>query len=211
MEQIGLGRPLHVNGGRRGRFSIERIEAVHLFSQNRTLLFEREHRRVQRPTVAMTAADVLERATRLSPHRIRLRFQTPTRLIEGGKLAHVPEPAILLRRLAERLETISRIYSCDSTASGEEAQQQEVPGRQAWSPDGLQLDSVYLASCQVTWVDTKSHSSRQQRNIPIGGFIGSATLQGRLSLALRQVLVWGEVLHVGKDTMKGNGWYTIET
>lgn len=36
---------------------------------------------------------------------------TPTRLTEAGQLAHTPQPSILLRRLAERMDALEDAYS----------------------------------------------------------------------------------------------------
>ena len=44
----------------------------------------------------------------------------------------------------------------------------------------------------------------------MGGFVGTARLAGTLSPQVRELLVWGELLHVGKDVVKGNGWYQLE-
>lgn len=62
----------------------------------------------------------------------------------------------------------------------------------------------------VRWIDAKSYSSRQRHTLPIGGFIGTATYTGACSPSLRELLVWGELLNVGKNTVKGDGWYQIE-
>jgi len=41
-----------------------------------------------------------------------------------------------------------------------------------------------------------------------GGLIGQVTLEGDLE-PLRKLLVWGSLIHVGKNAVKGDGWYTI--
>ena len=66
MERNGLGRALEANGRRRGRFVIEHIEAYHPFTGAEARLFMRGQKAVQAPAVAVTSADVLERARRLS-------------------------------------------------------------------------------------------------------------------------------------------------
>jgi hypothetical protein len=45
--------------------------------------------------------------------------------------------------------------------------------------------------------------------MPIGGIVGKATFVGNLG-PFRELLVWGELIHVGKSCVKGNGWYVIE-
>ena len=66
-----------------------------------------------------------------------------------------------------------------------------------------------LTRDETRWVDVASYSSRQRRATPIGGFVGRATYEGDLA-ALRELLVWGEIVHVGKNAVKGDGLYRIE-
>jgi len=68
---------------------------------------------------------------------------------------------------------------------------------------------VRLVKDETYWEDIQSYSARQRKTTPIGGFIGKASYEGDLS-HLRELLVWGEVLHVGKNIVKGNGMYRIE-
>src|SRR5487761_2051987 len=42
---------------------------------------------------------------------------------------------------------------------------------------------------ETRWVDVTSHSARQQRSMPIGGFMGEAMIEGDLA-PLRELLVW---------------------
>lgn len=209
MEQLGLGRPLHANGGRRGRFTLETIEAIQPFTGERMSLFERGQTHVQPPPLIIGEEDVQRRASALPEHELQLHFLSPTRLIDSGKLARVPDPGIVLRRLAERLDALAH-YAQPAGAS-EPAGQQEDGTRKVgrWYPVA-QGANLSLGDYHVTWLDTKSHSTRQQRQLPIGGLIGNATFRGKLTPAVRELLTWGELVHVGKDAMKGDGWYRIE-
>lgn len=206
MEEIGVGRPLQVNSGKRGRFDTERIEVVDPFTQQRAILFENGQPQVQPLSGAITALHVARRARMLPNEQLTLYFLTPTRLTENGTLVHVPEPGVLVRRLAERLDALTREYGVDTQETTIEDNSSDDPGD--WHAVA-KMSHCYLADCHVTWIDTKSHSSRQQRSLPIGGFLGKAMVRGSLSYQLRQLLVWGELLHVGKNTMKGAGWYQI--
>jgi hypothetical protein len=211
MERNGLGRALRENRGRRGRFAIERIEAVQPFTGERTMLFERGAVQVRVPEVTVGAVAVAARAAGLSETELALRFLTPTRLTEAGQLAHTSQPAVLLRRLAERVDALEEAYSGKESsflAAAQAAQQSErVPGR--WYQVAASAE-LRMTEQHVQWIDTRSYSSRQQRALPIGGFVGTASYTGTLAPALRELLVWGELLNVGKNTAKGDGWYQIE-
>lgn len=206
MEQNGLGRALREHRWRRGRFALERIEAAHPFTGAQTTLFERDKQQVRSPELAITSEDVAARAAALSPERISLRFLTPTRLTEHGALVHQPQPGALIRRLAERLDALEHEYA-PVPAQQPAADAPKVAGR--WRAVAEAAD-LQMTSSEARWIDTKSYSSRQQRALPIGGFVGAATFSGALTPALRELLVWGEIVHVGKNCVKGDGWYQIE-
>jgi hypothetical protein len=205
MESNGLGRPLRANSGRRGRFIVAQIDAEDGFNNQVQRLYIRGEQQVQTPTFAATEEQVADRATSLPADRLMVRFLTPTRLISDGKLVRTPDPAILTRRLAERLDALEREYvpvPTGATSDGES------------SPYGrwhavAQSCNLRLTSWDGAWVDTQSYSTRQHKRIPIGGFVGTATFAGTLSPALRELLVWGELVHVGKNAVKGDGWYQI--
>jgi hypothetical protein len=70
-------------------------------------------------------------------------------------------------------------------------------------------EQVTVTTDQTRWIDVVSVSSRQQRRTPVGGLIGSATFAGPLE-PLRELIVWGSLIHVGRNAVKGDGWYTLE-
>jgi hypothetical protein len=39
--------------------------------------------------------------------------------------------------------------------------------------------------------------------------VGEAVFTGNLG-PLREILVWGSLVHVGKNAVKGDGWYVVE-
>jgi hypothetical protein len=199
----GLGRPLRANGGRRGRFTVEQIVAEHPFTGHEAVLYQTGCQQVRVPELAVTEADVRDRAVRLAGNDLSLRFLTPTRLISNGKLAHAPDPAVFVARLAERLDALEREYAPVLIGALADA------GSGRWRTVAEQ-SKLHMGAHATTWVDTQSYSARQQRRTPTGGFIGTAHLAGDLPLDLAELLVWGELLHVGKDVVKGNGWYQIE-
>ncbi len=202
MEANGLGRPLRANQGRRGRFVVARIDALDGVSGQSQPIYTRGEQQVQTPTLGATAEQVLARAAHLPADRLTVRFLTPTRLIDGGKLSHTPDPAILTRRLAERLDALEREYAPVSVGMD------ELSSHGRWYAIAQSCD-LRLASWDGAWVDTQSYSTRQHKRVPIGGFVGTASYAGTLSPALRELLVWGELVHVGKNAVKGDGWYQI--
>jgi CRISPR-associated endoribonuclease Cas6 len=211
MELNGIGRPLRENSGRRGRFTVNRIELINPFTDETQLLHQHGEAKVARPTLAITANAVAQRAAALPTDTLTLRFLSPTRLVDRGQLVRHPALRVLTARLAERLDALTREYAPDSSTSEEPSDPQESQAaRHRAQLLAEHAARVTLIENATRWVDVASYSARQQRATPIGGLIGRATYQGDLA-PLRELLVWGELLHVGKNAVKGDGRYVIET
>jgi hypothetical protein len=204
MERKGLGRALEGNRRRHGQLRIEQIEAVHPFTGAVEPLLTRGGTTVCMPEIAITSADVRARAQALSADHITLHFLSPMRLIAQGRLVPRPDIQVLLLRLAERLAQVQQAYAAEPT------QQEACQDKERYQQIKDLAQRCQVVSDHTHWVEVKSYSSRQRRFTPIGGFVGKATFALPASLLLREVLVWGEVFHVGKNTVKGNGWYQIE-
>ena len=71
-----------------------------------------------------------------------------------------------------------------------------------------QTRDVRVVADETRWVDVTSYSARQHCFMPIGGFVGQATIAGDLK-PLRELLVWGEIAHAGKNAVKGDGCFHV--
>lgn len=198
LEDEGLGKQLPQSGGRwqRGRLVVEEIAAVHPWKEQRQVLYRRGAHVVAQPALPITADDVAERVASLGGDRLRIEFLTPTRLIENKRLVHRPFFRPFFQRLLERLSALSQHFASAPLA--------DVKGLLSSCLD------VRVVEDRTTWVELQSYSTRQQRATPTGGFIGGVVFVGDFELAL-PFLVWGELTHVGKDAVKGNGWFAIRS
>jgi hypothetical protein len=62
---------------------------------------------------------------------------------------------------------------------------------------------------QLDWFDWFRYSSRQKKKVPMGGIVGTATLEGA-SLDLLWPVIWlGQWLHAGKGAAMGLGKYQL--
>jgi hypothetical protein len=195
LERGGLGMRMPELGGRRGTLRLSEIAAVDPLSGARQPLYTPDSGLVEQPGLPVDAAAVRAYAATLSSDRISLRFLSPMRLIEQERLLKRIALRPLIQRLMRRLDDLAIAYGD--------------------GPIGLDFralldvaEGVQVVVDQTRWVDVVSVSHRQQRRTPIGGLVGSASFAGDLG-PLRELLVWGSLVHVGKNAVKGDGWYTI--
>lgn len=196
MGDEGLGQRLDENGRRRGRLELRQVEALNPLTRERApLLREGSAAAAAAPLLPVTHDLVLRESARWPIDRITVRFLTPTRIISAGRLVHQADFEPFIRRLLERICELWQAYGDgapppDAAVLAEQAQQ------------------IKCLADETQWIDLTSISERTERRIPIGGFVGSATYVGNLA-TLMSWLLWGQCLHVGKNAVKGDGWYEL--
>ncbi|MCU0491504.1 MAG: CRISPR system precrRNA processing endoribonuclease RAMP protein Cas6 [Chloroflexaceae bacterium] len=195
LERLGLGRKLPDNRYRRGTLHVQEIAALHPLRGLRQPLYTAGTPQVQAPALAVTAAEVAEYAASLPSDRLTLQFRTPTRIIEQERLMRRLVFRPVIQRLMRRLDDLSRAY-------GTGPLDLDYQGLLAVA------ETVQMVDDRTRWVDVTSTSFRQGHRTPIGGLVGTATIVGNLA-PLRELLVWGSLVHVGKNAVKGDGWFSI--
>ena len=198
LEAAGLGQRLAENRGQRGRFRIMTVENSNPISGERRTLYTKGQQLFQVPTVAVTEDDIRQRAQQLPVDRITLTFLTPTRIVEREHLLQRAAFAPIIHRLLERLMALENAYGEGASMTMEEL----------WALVE-QAEQIECSADHTRWSDVLSYSNRQKRFTPIGGLIGQATFTGNLA-SFSTYLVWGELVHIGKSCVKGDGWYRID-
>ncbi|MCS6872755.1 MAG: CRISPR system precrRNA processing endoribonuclease RAMP protein Cas6 [Anaerolineae bacterium] len=184
-------------GYRRGRFYLHHVTLLGA-DGCQTLLMPPGSDRVQTPQSGITHEQIAQRAALLSRGRLTLHFQTPTRLIHEGRLLKAPLFHVLMARLLERYDLIGMEYGDGFTP---------VPPEQR--ADLLRrAERIQLVEDRTRWQDVFSHSRRTGSSSPISGLVGEATYSGDLT-PFREWLLWGSYLQIGKNTAKGDGWYSV--
>ena len=202
MEHAGLGHRVRELGGRRGRFLLREVCAYHPFTEQQQVLCQQGEAEAKRLTLAITSDDIAARAQLLSPEQVTLHFVSPTCLIADKQVLQQPACNTLMLRLAERLERLHQLY--DTTLAHQQF------GKEWYLQVGEAAGAVRLVRDETRWVRVTSHSARQQRSMPLDGFVGHAQFQGDLTKTnLRELLAWGEVIGVGKNVTKGAGHYRV--
>jgi hypothetical protein len=188
MQEIGMGR-------NRRKFHLHTLEAVDPLTRQTTLLLDAAGKQVAALPPAPSRSAYERFAQLLHPAQLEVQFLTPTRIIQGGALVHRPDFRPLVQRLLERIRQISELYTPEPL----------------WLPfrDLLPLlDQVQVTADHTRWVERWSHSRLDGTSKPTSGFEGVVYYQGDLAPLLPYLLL-GQALQVGKNTIKGCGWYTL--
>lgn len=205
----GLGR--RGNGDpRRGLFRLVEVQAAHPLQARAEVVLAEESRQVQVPSLLVTAEDVQAAADRLAealPAKgaLRLRLLTPMRLIDQGRLVRRFAFGPFYRRLLERLFMLAEFFG-----------EPPLTETKACLADAVHavtsvLEQVRVVADQTRWWDLHGYSSRLQKKQPLGGLVGEVTLEAPREVwhTLLVPLLWGQITHVGKNTVKGQGWYEV--
>jgi len=185
----GLGRT-------RGRFALENVTALGTRNREEETVFDATDGMIHNCEVDAGPAEWEARAAQLPPGRLTLDLLTPTRLKHQGRWVREGPPFhVLVKALLGRVSSLS-YFHCG----------------ERWETDFRgwidRAQDVQLAEFGTGWVDWERYSGRQRQRVRMGGLVGRATYEGDLRDYL-PLLVLGELVHVGKGTVFGNGQYRI--
>jgi hypothetical protein len=194
MGEIGVGYG-------RGQFAVRRVQAINPLGGTAQDLFT-QGRIVALPDTPIDGEQVRRTAETLSPERLRLSFLTPTQITrDGGRLC--PRPAFdrLIARLLERCQALEQHYT--------DAPTPQPVWRERYLDLTARATEIRQVEDHTRWVELHSGSRRSGDRTSISGFVGEAVFTGDLA-PFREWLLWGASLHVGKNAVKGDGWYALE-
>lgn len=203
-ETYGLGRYQPALQGR-GRFRLARIDAYNPHTGEEQVIMPEGSHQVQFPTLAVTAKDIFDRADALaaSGQPLRLQFLTPLRVIHHGSLMRFFTFTFFIQRLTERLFALTQNFGLQ---------------QQSWQKDDLRAlvaallpaaQKVQVVQDDLTWWDVKGYSSRLKKYHYLGGLVGEITLRSQDWRPLLPLLLWGESVQLGKNVVKGGGWFQV--
>lgn len=126
---------------------------------------------------------------------VALRFQTPARIISGGKLRENPTGAEVLRALLRRVGALAAFYG----RGPDEAEGRNLARR---------AEDLEASWQDRRWVEATRYSGRQRTRMKFGGVLGVLRLKG--DLGPWAAWLWaGCRLHVGKNASFGLGRYEL--
>ncbi len=188
---------------RRGRFRLERIDAVNLLTGETKSMLTPGAAMVQTATLPVTHDQVLAAAAALAQqvqaqeNLLAVEFLTPTRLIQTGQTVKTPAFFPLAKQVVLRV--------LDLCAQHGDGRPEVVLKRDIYPA----ADGVTLVADDTRWWDVAGYSGRLGREQQLGGLVGTAMYRAEAWDALLPWLVWGEVVQVGKNVVKGCGLYEL--
>ena len=192
---------------RRGTFRLVTIEEVNPLSGQQRALLEEGGSMVAMPSLAVSGQQIVDSSQRLAQRlaenggQLTLEFLTPTRIVHREGLVHRPVFSPLFARVLDRVSALREQFA------------QEAPLSPAEKARLLSIaDRVQLAADQTHWWDVKGRSTRLARPQPLGGFVGRAVYRADDMEVWRPLLpwlLWGQSAQVGKNVVKGCGWFEV--
>ncbi|MDY7040945.1 MAG: CRISPR system precrRNA processing endoribonuclease RAMP protein Cas6 [Chloroflexota bacterium] len=199
LEQGGIGRKVRENGWRRGTFVVREVWAENPLTGDRQPVMRTGDRMVQIPDVPITHEQICEWANRrMANERVTVRFLTPARitrakhLIKPGEITFRP----IWQRLVDRLESLSCNFS-------------DTPLTLDFRALAGAAEEVQVVWNGLRWIELRSYSTRRRRSTPTSGFVGDVILECDEWTPFLPWLAWGQFTHVGKNAVKGDGWYEL--
>jgi len=205
----GLGRFLRAPGRSgspgRGRFRLVAALAHNPLTRVQQDLFHAGKRLVHLPQVCITDQDIQRQAgwdAQAAAGRLRLYFHTPTTLRAQGQVVPQPHFNVLIHRLIERLERLSRAFG-EGLPAGLPAD------REAKVALLRRADAVRLADDRTRFIPVRGYSDRTRSHTNLSGFVGWADYEAEDFAPFLPLLRWGEWTHVGNHAVKGNGLFRL--
>jgi len=188
--QVGLGK-------QRGRYRLLSVELIHPFERVIEPIYLADSELIRVPDLAITAESIAVYAANLGSNHLALNFLTPTRIKYRGEfIEQGPSFQAIVQNLLGRVSSLS-YFHC--------GQKFEADFR------GLidKAAEVKIVESETRWQEWSRFSGRQKQRIEMGGLVGRVTYEGNLKEYL-PLLALGELIHVGKGTVFGNGQYEIK-
>jgi hypothetical protein len=197
--------------GRRGltneriRADLCQVVAVEAASNEHVPLWQAESLRRDWMTAGRWQAEDLYPTPHKTISTLTLHFRTPTRLKHNGRFVEKAPPFhVVVRTLLRRVSSLSYFHAGERWETD----------YQGWIARAQQVE---MTDAHVSWVDWERYSTRQQQPMNLGGIVGRVTYGGDASTELGTGLApflplvrLGELIHVGKGAVFGNGQYAVE-
>jgi hypothetical protein len=185
-------------GVNRGRFQIASVEIVDPVSEKRERIYSAEDNLVRSTRMDLGLAQIMERIRDMKTDCVTLQFISPTKLIFQEREVNEPQFHHMFKRLRDRLSSLLYFY-CGAESNVEQ--------RELFALLGELSEKVEVTSSSLHRHENFRLTRRKEHH-PLSGFTGTISFSGDLRPFL-PLLVAGEWISVGKNTVFGNGWYRM--
>lgn len=141
------------------------------------------------------AAKLSNRHGNTPASNLTIRFLTPTFLRADGEVVRRPEFHHIFKRLRDRINALSTFFG-------------DGPVDADFRGLGERAEKVRTVAARAEWVERFRTSSKTHQRHELSGFVGETTYEGEIG----EFLPWlnlGELVHVGKHSAWGNGWFEV--
>ena len=178
----------------RGKYRFKTLEAM-MPDRSWHEIYDYKERMV-RPPGSPLGLDQLNLKKDESIQELKIEFLTPVLLKEKGRWVR-PEFGPLMKRLRDRINALSYFY-CGNNI--------EMDFRSF----GEKADAVKTNQEDLSWVEERRYSKQRELIHILKGYTGEIEYKGDLGPFMPWLRL-GEIVHVGKATAFGQGWFRILT
>lgn len=179
--RIGIGRAV---AGRRGRFTLAEVTCG-----NRSLYDSRDRRLSEGNTTDLTLESFAAPSQPVG--RVTLALETPLRVKFRNRFADELPFHLLVRAMMRRVSLLSEHFGDGKPAL-------DYPGLVA------RAEAITTADSKLRWIEWRRYSNRQDRDMLLGGLMGTITYEGNLNEFI-PLIHFCQKVHVGKATTFGLG------
>jgi len=204
----GIGRNPQT-AKQRGYFELLEVNNLVPFTNQRIPVLKNGDSTIHPPSLAVEPQLISQICEQWLPdlnngRTLKIDLLTPLRLINKEHLMRVFDPLVFFQRLLERLADLSEQYGDPPFSEKKSTLGDLVNGL---SP---MAQNIRLVQDNTYWWDISGYSNRLGRSQPLGGLVGSVHLAADDWSELLPIFLWGEIVQLGKNIVKGGGWYHLE-
>ncbi|MCK6629265.1 MAG: CRISPR system precrRNA processing endoribonuclease RAMP protein Cas6 [Anaerolineae bacterium] len=192
-------------GQGRGQYELNTIDAISPLDGVVEPVYRADRPEVRMTRLTPTSQAITDYAASLPAQRLTVEFLTTTQLKHQDRMLEVGPPfAVLVKALLSRVSSLSYFHCW---------QRFETDFR-GWIDRAAAVRLVQDKTYQEAWSRFSTRQTERidrvekRKRIEMGGLLGQVTYEGDLAPYL-PLLVLGQLIHVGKKTVFGNGQYRI--
>jgi hypothetical protein len=173
-------------------FHIRSIKQINDFNKVENLIIDKHHMTVGKIQPMLSNETIDKICSLWNDREITMQFLTPMAVHNKRKIIKKPIFLIWFQRLLERIRLLSEHYA-------------ELPLNIPFHHLLTQAKAVEIVKDETFFY---GNAQSRQYSRKIVGFVGKVTYRGELQGLLPYILV-GQMLHAGKNVVKGCGWFSI--